>query len=147
MCDYTSGHLGTPGALPPRSTHGAIPRAQRVQRSRRKGYRTPEGTIYVGRPTIWGNPFAVSGRGHAKATILHKEWLAGRLGALTLERMGYCPAEIETLGRLRERVLTRLHELAGHDLACWCPLTSQWCHAETLLALAPDYTEFERHAA
>jgi hypothetical protein len=122
------------------------PQGKRVQRSRRKGSRTPEGAIYVGRPTMWGNPFAVTGRGHAKATILHKEWLAGHLGALTLERMGYCPAEIDALGRLRERVLTQLHRLASHDLACWCPLTSQWCHAETLLVLAPAHAEFERLA-
>jgi hypothetical protein len=28
-----------------------------------------------------------------------------------------------------------LHELRGHDLACWCPL-DQPCHADVLLALA-----------
>lgn len=141
-----SDRLGTLGAMPPRSTQSLIRTPQRVQRSRRKGYRTPEGVIYVGRPTMWGNPFAVAGRGHAKATILHKEWLAGRVGALTLERMGYCPAEIDALDRLRERVLTRLHELHGRDLACWCPLSSSWCHADTLLRLAPLYADLDRSA-
>lgn len=29
----------------------------RVQRKRTKGYRLPSGSIYVGRPTKWGNPF------------------------------------------------------------------------------------------
>lgn len=120
---------------------------QRIQRSRRKGYRTPDGVIYVGRPTMWGNPFDHRGHGHARATILHKEWLDGRVGALTLERMGFCPAEIETLERLRIRVLTNLHRLAGRDLACWCPLTSEWCHAETLLHRAPVHAEYEGHAA
>lgn len=138
--------LGTSGALPPRSTHGAIRMPRRVQRSRRKGYRTPEGVIYVGRPTMWGNPFAAEGRGHAKATILHKEWLAGRLGALTLERLGFSGAEIDALGRLRERVLANLHRLHGHDLACWCPLTSEWCHAGTLLQLAPAYADLHEAA-
>ena len=133
--------------MPPRSTSCAIPRGQRVQRSRRKGYRTPEGVIYVGRPTLWGNPFACADRGHAKATILHKEWLARRIGALTLERMGFCPAQIAALDRLRERVLVNLHRLAGQDLACWCPLTSEWCHAETLLTLALLHGDIERLAA
>lgn len=27
-------------------------------------------------------------------------------------------------------------ELAGHDLACWCPLDGQPCHADVLLELA-----------
>ena len=101
---------------------------------------------------MWGNPFHVGpkcsgARGHAKATILHDQWLKGRIGALTLERMGYCPSEIEALERLRARVLTSLHRLVGHDLACWCPLTSPWCHAETLLRLAPIHADYERWAA
>ena len=107
----------------------------------------PEGAIYVGRPTLWGNPFQARRWGHAKSVILHERWLRGRLGALSLERMGFCPAEVEALYRLRERVLTRLHELAGRDLACWCPLSSKWCHANTLLGLAPGFAELERLAA
>lgn len=31
---------------------------ERIQRQRVKGWRMPEGAIYVGRGTIWGNPFA-----------------------------------------------------------------------------------------
>lgn len=124
-----------------------IPQAKRVQRSRRKGTTTPQGAIYVGRPTMWGNPFAGRRWGHAKSVILHQNWLAGHLGALTLERMGFSPAEIDALGRLRARVLTNLHTLAGRDLACWCPLSSEWCHAETLLRLAPLHAEYDRYAA
>ncbi|MBK7274882.1 MAG: DUF4326 domain-containing protein [Actinomycetales bacterium] len=30
---------------------------QRIQRQRTKGWRMPEGAVYVGRPTKWGNPF------------------------------------------------------------------------------------------
>lgn len=123
------------------------PRAARIQRSRKKGYRTPAGAIYVGRPTMWGNPFQARQWGHAKSVILHRRWLSGQLGALTLERMGYCPAQIEALARLRERVLTNLHRLAGADLACWCPLNSKWCHAETLLDRAPLYAQLEELAA
>lgn len=97
----------------------------------------PVGTIYVGRPTFWGNPFMARKWGHAKSVTLHRRWLQGEVAALTLERMGFDPAEIDAMQRLRARVLTSLHRLAGHDLACWCPLTSKWCHAELLLDLAP----------
>jgi len=120
---------------------------RRIQRPRRKGARLPEGAIYVGRPTLWGNPFQSRRRGHAKSVILHDQWLQGRIGALTLERMGFCPAEIEALTRLRIRVLTGLHRLAGHDLACWCAPSSQWCHAETLLRMAVTHADYERLAA
>lgn len=30
---------------------------QRIQRKRTKGWTMPEGAVYVGRPTKWGNPF------------------------------------------------------------------------------------------
>ncbi len=29
----------------------------RIQHQRAKGWRMPENTVYVGRPTKWGNPF------------------------------------------------------------------------------------------
>lgn len=31
---------------------------RRIQRQRTKGWRMPEGAVYVGRPSSWGNPFA-----------------------------------------------------------------------------------------
>ena len=31
----------------------------RVQRSRKKGYKMPSNTVYVGRGSRWGNPFRV----------------------------------------------------------------------------------------
>ena len=34
---------------------------KRIQRQRTKGYRLPEGAIYVGRPSPFGNPFPLSG--------------------------------------------------------------------------------------
>lgn len=109
---------------------------RRLQRSRRKGSITPEGARYVGRPTLYGNPFRSDRFGHARSVILHRDWLAGRISALRLERLGFCPGEIDTLERRRARLLERLPELAGIDLQCWCPLTTKWCHAETLLAMA-----------
>lgn len=34
---------------------------KRIQRKRTAGWRMPEGAVYVGRPTRWGNPFALGG--------------------------------------------------------------------------------------
>lgn len=33
---------------------------KRIQRQRTKGWRMPDGAVYVGRPTKWGNPFSSS---------------------------------------------------------------------------------------
>ena len=121
--------------------------ANRITRSRKKGYRMPANAAYVGRPTLYGNPFTMDRFGHAKSVILHRAWLNGELGDLTLERMRFCPNQIEALHRLRERVLRNLHTLAGKNLACWCPQTSDWCHATTLLHLVAEHAEYKRLAA
>ena len=123
-----------------------IARSNRVYRRRTRGWTMPEGAVYVGRPTMWGNPFMGRQWGHAKSVQLHRRWLNGQIGALTLERMGFCPSEVDALDRLRARVLTSLHTLAGRHLACWCPLNSRFCHAETLLDLAPEYAAEQRGA-
>lgn len=36
---------------------------ERIQRRRQRGWRMPEGALYVGRPTVFGNPWAVVGVG------------------------------------------------------------------------------------
>jgi hypothetical protein len=74
--------------------------------------------------------------GHARSVRLFRAWLAGRLGALTLERLGFCPAEIDALGRRRARLLAEIPRLRGADLQCWCPLSSRWCHVDILLEAA-----------
>ena len=72
----------------------------------------PEGAVYVGRPTKWGNTFLVSeGRTAQKCVDLFRQWIYQIM----------TQADIE--------------ELRGKDLACWCPL-DQPCHADVLLELA-----------
>jgi len=109
---------------------------RRLTKPRRKGYQIPENSRYVGRPTMFGNPFMLPRFGHAKSVILHRAWLNGELGDLTLERLGFCPAQIEALHRLRARVLRNISNLNGLDLICWCPQSSDWCHATTLIDIA-----------
>lgn len=38
-----------------------VSKPKRIQRKRTKGWRMPEGAVYVGRPTKWGNPFSPDG--------------------------------------------------------------------------------------
>ena len=115
----------------------------RLQRSRKKGYRTPEGTIYVGRPTIWGNPFQAKKFGHTKSVNLHRRWINGNIGALILGRLGFTSEEIDSLTRWRARLLPRLHELVDKPLQCWCS-TKAPCHADTLMKTAKQSVEYER---
>lgn len=88
----------------------------RVQFSRRKGFVLPPNTIYVGRPTQWGNHFKVDeslGKTRAWAVSAYRSWLEHRLSDIW---------EIQ-------------RELRGKNLACWCPL-DQPCHADVLLEIA-----------
>ena len=97
---------------------------QRIQRQRTKGWRMPEGAVYVGRPTKWGNP-----------------WRAGDFRHLTGPKAGQLMDAADAVASYRRVVKLSVipemarAELAGKDLACWCPLSSP-CHADVLLELA-----------
>jgi hypothetical protein len=115
---------------------------KRIQRKRTKGWRMPAGAVYVGRPTFWGNPFAVTKACPAKQAVrsyrrLIKTWSqAAIMRAVKFADDGQ-PAVLEALALIvwRNTARTRLHELRGKDLCCWCPL-DQPCHADVLLELA-----------
>lgn len=113
----------------------------RVQLSRRKGWRKPENTVVVARPSRWGNPVRI--------VPVH------RSGPFDLERDGvgfvgqntdFEGARRSAAARYRDLLTNHPHlvrvtveeiraELAGKNLACWCPL-DQPCHADVLLELA-----------
>ena len=97
-------------------------RPRRIQRKRIKGWRMPEGVVYVGRPGRFGNPFDVEGDDHTEAVEWFKWWLDGELQAPWDSRHG-------------PTVKAAIIDLRGKDLACWCRL-DQPCHADVLLKLA-----------
>lgn len=107
---------------------------QRIQRSREHGWRMPDNTIYVGRPTVFGNPFTLKGCAEAGYTgDLH-----GRCFEAFRIFMGKYWREVwqgEEAERYHDRLLRRLPELRGKHLACWCPL-NRACHADVLIELA-----------
>jgi hypothetical protein len=108
-----------------------IPRPQRVQRSRVKGWKTPPNTVYVGRPTKWGNPFRVS---TAKCSCRSVGECNHHCAATAEEAVRLYRVWAE--GWTNDRGLkTKLKELRGKNLSCWCPLDKP-CHADVLLELA-----------
>lgn len=118
---------------------------QRIQRKRSKGWRMPEGAVYVGRPTKWGNPFAVTycdgvhvpGRHwHTYRTpyrILHGTYET-KLAAVQAAIESFRHTVFNWLGGAVRPYEIR-SELRGKDLVCWCPL-DQPCHADVLLEIA-----------
>jgi len=93
----------------------------RIQRKRTKGWKMPPNTVYVGRPTKWGNPYkidcAVGIDTRADAVRLFRDMLKfGNPEDYPLD---------DVIGA----------ELRGKNLACWCRL-DQPCHADVLLELA-----------
>jgi hypothetical protein len=86
----------------------------RIQRKRTKGWKMPPNTVYVGRPTKWGNPFKVGSPLCETAEKVVKNFEYNVHSLLTDEQ---------------------IEELRGKNLACWCPL-NQPCHVDVLLKLA-----------
>ena len=112
--------------------------AKRIQRKRTKGWRMPKGCRYVGRGTIFGNPFPAKRIGRAKALSLYRKFMRGRWG--DLEKAGVSMMAVMQLQIVRAEVLKRLPELRGRDLSCWCPIILDNvyvpCHADVLLEIA-----------
>lgn len=120
---------------------------RRLQRSRRKGTRTPDGVIYAGRPSWFGNPFQSKRFGHARSVTLYGLWIERRLGALSLGKLGFSPHEIDALARWRHRLDRELPRLFGRDVECWCPVSSRWCHVDIPMAYAERVRAEQREAA
>lgn len=79
----------------------------RVVHCKREGYH-----VYIGRPSIWGNPFEIGRDGTREEVIAkYREWIQTR------------PELLEALPTLRGKVL-----------ACWC--SPRPCHGDILLELA-----------
>lgn len=101
---------------------------QRIQRKRTKGWRAPEGAVYVGRGSRWGNPYRVTGATTAvDAVELFRDFLRrapiGEDGATVYDDIR--------------------RELHGKDLMCWCALEDGHgnrapCHADVLLSIANE---------
>lgn len=117
------------------------PHPTRIQRKRTKGWRMPEGAVYVGRGSKWGNPYAPGYTccfGGAMMLEGSDHWEACAAPRMR-ER---CPDQATAVAWFRELLLSKpymparaRHFLRGRNLACWCP-PEQPCHADVLLEIA-----------
>jgi len=78
----------------------------------------PEGAIYVGRPSKWGNPWVVGETVDGVYVLDHGHAVALFRSSIPIDLMEMAQVELQ-----------------GHDLACWCPPREQ-CHADVLLEVA-----------
>ncbi len=114
---------------------------ERLQRKRTRGWRMPEGAVYVGRGSKWGNPFVVDSpyfvvdmaaylKGQPLSEAMwkrytaqdavdcYRKWFRAQVG-----KSGFSLAyEAET-------------ELRGCDLVCWCD-PQDVCHADWLIQIS-----------
>lgn len=97
----------------------------RIQRKRTRGWKMPPNTVYVGRPSRFGNMF--TGPNAAADFRAH----------LACQSSFYCgPVDLVAFEEIRTH-------LRGKNLACWCPLADQHgnyvpCHADVLISIAND---------
>jgi len=115
---------------------------KRIQRRRTKGWTKPEGAVYVGRGSKWGNPIVVgtsvkSGAGstcirtkaeaarYYRLAFSNREALIGQNGIHWSKGECWTPPTTDMIRA----------ELAGKTLMCWCA-EDQPCHADALLEIA-----------
>lgn len=68
--------------------------------------------VYIGRPSIWGNPFVI-GKDGTREQVIEK---------------------YESFIRANTNLMSQLHTLRGKTLGCWCkPLA---CHGDILAKLS-----------
>lgn len=92
----------------------------RIQRKRVKGWRMPENTIYVGRPSEFRNPANWRYQGGRAAVVAWFRDIIDQPPGIGFRAL--------TTDNIRRK-------LKGKNLACWCPL-DQPCHADVLLEIA-----------
>ena len=88
----------------------------RYQRSRKRGWRKPENSVYVGRGSKYGNPFVVGKdcKSQAEAVEFYKIYLRGCFNIGIIDYWQW------------------MKELDGKSLGCWCKLGTP-CHADYLI--------------
>lgn len=101
----------------------------------------PEGAVYVGRPSKWGNHYEVVNGFRQGWLVYDRRVQDGYLSAFKRKEDAQAHAVglwIEDFQRdpLRLALAGQIaYELTGRDLACWCPVGTP-CHADVLLELA-----------
>jgi hypothetical protein len=108
----------------------------------------PPNTVYVGRPSKWGNPFKILPWSDSEPkgflyyrcvnrTILDPWIIYDHTGLYDEKDLIYF-YEMWITGKLTDEIglpeVPDIYELKGKDLCCWCPL-DQPCHADVIIKL------------
>lgn len=108
---------------------------KRIQRRRTKGWRMPPGAVYVGRPTIYGNPWVGPDAVEAYRRfivdvlngVLYADWAERNLDVkLTFRR------PIEAWRQLRGMLMPRSQ--LTFNPACWCG-PDKACHGDIFIEM------------
>lgn len=120
---------------------------KRIQRKRTKGWKMPENTVNVTRPSKWGNPFKLVGNmiyidARNRRKILDK-WVIFEPSTHELDVVFWFKELFEKeMTHIGDSLYWSAHfqnldlsELKGKNLACFCK-EGEPCHADVLLELA-----------
>lgn len=91
----------------------------------------PKNTVVVSRPGKWGNPFIVGKHGDRKYCVELFRKLCG--GYLCISLDAACISDQE---QFLKHAKLHLTDLRGKNLACWCRMDGEPCHADVLLKIA-----------
>ena len=114
---------------------------QRIQRKRTKGFKMPDNTVYVGRPTKFGNPFKLTPKGWIMCYSTNRNILDPWI--FWSATGGFCLSDIVELyekwlkGEFKQSCLPMppdISVLKGKNLACFCPLNKP-CHVDILIKM------------
>jgi hypothetical protein len=120
---------------------------KRIQMTRRPGgwRKDHPDAVIVARPSKWGNPYAIQrGSAAGRFDIIGPD--SSHVATVTGGGVEHAREVAVDLFRLKAAPTLDVTELAGRDLACWCPLEDGHgnrvpCHADVLLELAnPGWT-------
>lgn len=110
----------------------------RDQRRRTKGWKAPANSVYVGRGTMWGNPF----QGDRDIVVsAYRDWLFGNCQFSSKSKRRYLGKDLKIATNKgptdwrRENILRNLDKLRGKVLLCWCAPAPCQCHADVLIEL------------
>jgi hypothetical protein len=116
---------------------------KRVQRKRERGWRKGDNCVIVDRTSRWGNPFRVGDPVPSDSLFLNAS-----VDGVPLARRGSVEDGQHAVDLFAFWLMAKVpysqadirRELAGKDLACFCPLPEpgepDHCHAALLLSLA-----------
>lgn len=104
----------------------------RVQRKRGKGWRMPPNTIYVGRPSKWGNLFGDPAMPSIEKVVLFRAWI---------EKARTSPDNWKAAAMLDDA----LWQLRGKNLACWCPTECEQCGGSRMIGSEKVHRVWNEH--